>query len=414
MQGPTRSETYDAIHEYLCGLTIIDAHEHLKPERHHLEQPLDFAWLFQYLAGDLYSAGLKGFDGTDSRMTAAEKWRLVEPFWPQVKHGSYGRGVRLTVQALIGQDDLNAGNFEAVGEALRAANTPGLYMRVLRDTFRIERAVVSNGTRAIEPYPYDGRDYEMLSLIIGIVSPRSGSEVEYYETATGTAIRKVEDLIQAVTKMMRDAAAEEHVVGFKAAACPMGAPDQPVAEAALRCLREKKPVAPAGMAALNRAFYDAALSLAGELGLPVAVHCGVWGDFRTLDVMNFWQTMARMPQVRFDLFHMSMPSVRQAAMAGKNLPNAHLNLCWSPLVSQRMFEAGLAEWLDLVPTGKITGFGGDFIWCPQLLHGHLAMCRESLSRVFADRVDRGWMGIDDAKAILTGWMYDNPKRLYRL
>jgi predicted TIM-barrel fold metal-dependent hydrolase len=146
----------------------------------------------------------------------------------------------------------------------------------------------------------------------------------------------------------------------------------------------------------------------------VGVHCGVWKDFRTQYVMNFFETLERFEDVHFDLFHMGMPAVREMAFVGKNLPNVSLNLCWSPIVSQHMMESALQEYLDLVPTSKIIGFGGDYHWNPELTFGHLQMARESLARVFAARIKRGMIDFDGAVAVLHAWLYDNPKRIYAI
>jgi len=106
--------------------------------------------------------------------------------------------------------------------------------------------------------------------------------------------------------------------------------------------------------------------------------------------------------------------VRQAAFVTKNLRNTSTNLCWTYLVSQHMTETSLQEWLDIVPVSKVIAFGGDYVWNPQMVWGHLVMCRESLARAFAARIRRGMMDLEGATGVLRGWMYDNPKRIYRI
>lgn len=414
MAGKAFMRAYEDIYEYLCGLTIIDAHEHFKPERDHLSKRFDFSWLFQYVHGDLVSAGLKNFARFDGAAPSKEIWQQVKPYWQHVKHASFATGVRMTIQELIGEDDLRDGNIAAIDRALNAANKPGLYKRLIQEQYGIERMISSNGTRAIEKFAYTDKDYEVMSLIIGIAPPGDRAGCEYYEKATGLRMTNCESLQAVFEKLIRDAAADKGVVGFKTIACPIGEYDKKQAGAVLKLLLGKKYVTRAQQAVFNRFCTDTTMGVIRKLGYPVAVHCGYWDDFTALDVVNWIGVVKRFADINFDLFHMSMPSTREAGFVGKIFPNAHVNMCWSPLISQRMFESSVDEWLDLVPVNKVSAFGGDSIYLPQAVHGYLTMCRQSLARVFAGRVEQGTMSLSDAKAILKMWMYDNPKRLYAI
>ena len=63
--------------------------------------------------------------------------------------------------------------------------------------------------------------------------------------------------------------------------------------------------------------------------------------------------------VRFDLFHLGMPMIRDAILIGKTCPNIVLNLTCCPIISQVQTYRALDEILDLVPVNKIVAFGGD-------------------------------------------------------
>jgi hypothetical protein len=72
------------------------------------------------------------------------------------------------------------------------------------------------------------------------------------------------------------------------------------------------------------------------------------------------------------------------------------------------------EWIDVVPVNKVSAFGGDIIFGPQAIHGCKRMCLESLARVFGRRVEAGRMTVEEARRVLEAWLYENPRRLYRL
>ncbi len=105
----------------------------------------------------------------------------------------------------------------------------------------------------------------------------------------------------------------------------------------------------------------------------MAVHTGYWGDFRELDPKPMLDVCIRRPEVRFDVFHLGMPMIRDAIPLGKSHANVTLNLCWCPVISQ-------------VQT----------------------------TRALGARIDAGEMDHELALRIADGWFYDNPKRIYRL
>jgi len=108
-----------------------------------------------------------------------------------------------------------------------------------------------------------------------------------------------------------------------------------------------------------------------------------------------------------------MPHVRAAIVIGKNLPNVHRNLCWTHISSQVQVGSGLDELLDQVPVNKILAFGGDYGRPVEKVVGHLHMAREDFARVFGARIARDMMSFDEATAILTAWVWDNPLALYQ-
>jgi hypothetical protein len=74
----------------------------------------------------------------------------------------------------------------------------------------------------------------------------------------------------------------------------------------------------------------------------------------------------------------------------------------------------LDEWIDIVPTNKIIGFGGDVQTLPQHMVGMLDVAEETLATALARRIARGRLDLPGAKRILKAWLYDNPARVYGL
>ena len=389
-------------------MTLIDAHEHIKPEKERLSKTFDWAWpLHGYLIQDLYSAGLsKSFDPWDNALSPTEKWETVKPYWEAVRWGTYARSFRLALGEWFGVEDITDGNLEEIGRKLNGNNRPGFYREALAEKCNAERVIVCAPD-------WQGYDDDLLRVIVNLPKFESRQQLDHYEQSIGRPIRTPKQVLKALEKYIADAI-EGGVVGFKTAAVPMGPYDRTAVQRLLTRIIRGGTLTANEQPYMNRFVHELALRILRGTDKVVAVHCGVWGDFRQQDVMNLYETLERFPEIHFDLFHMSMPSVRQAAFVGKNLPNVSLNLCWSPVVSQHMMESGLQEYLDIVPTSKFIAFGGDYHWNPELTWGALVMARESLARVFAARIRRGMMDAEGAIAVLKTWFYDNPKRIYHI
>jgi predicted TIM-barrel fold metal-dependent hydrolase len=273
--------------------------------------------------------------------------------------------------------------------------------------------IVSNGTLDNEPHAYSADDLRHMNLIIGIISPMDKASLEYYGVKAGIKVRSAVTLAQALDAFIIRNAAAPGVIGWKSTAYDCGAAyDAKAADAAIKILVRGGSLTAAGQATLNRFFYEEAYRRLARYNKPVAVHCGVAGDYRTMDVKNFIPMFQKFPDIHFDLFHMSLPSYLDYAWCGRNFANVSLNFCWANLVSPELFERGVEACLDVVPLNKITAFGGDVIFCPPAAVGSLLMAKESLARVLGRRVKAGTLNKQEAHRILTMWFYDNPRRIY--
>ncbi|MBU0608404.1 MAG: hypothetical protein KKI08_11000 [Armatimonadetes bacterium] len=120
---------------------IIDCHEHLPPESVRISQPVDALTLFShYTHNDLITAGMsrEDYDCTqDHTRPLRERWALVKPYWERIRFTGYSRPILYALQRFYGVDDLTDDTVEPVSERMAAANTPGLYERVMRDACRI-------------------------------------------------------------------------------------------------------------------------------------------------------------------------------------------------------------------------------------------------------------------------------------
>jgi predicted TIM-barrel fold metal-dependent hydrolase len=430
-RSPSKKQVYRALLDSLETIAVIDAHEHLPIEPDRVARDMDvLALISQYNYADLGSAGIglqpgEGMFGynylLDTDIPLGERWRRVRPHLENTKHGGFYRAFRLGLKHFYDIDDLTDRTYEEATRRIKNANSPGLYERVLRDTCHIEACLVQNGKstgqvpsdlllsvygETVAAYPF------RLPLFVGApgASPaKTTAFVEMLEQIWKTKIRDLETYLDCLLREME----KSHrlgALGCKITSWPLvEANSSNAAKAFKRVLAGHAPEP-----VLQSTVLDFILQRAAEWQWPVAVHTGMWGDFRMLDPKHMIDPIMRYPEVNFDLYHLGIPYIEDLIIIAKNFPNAYLNLCWTYIISQEMTGRAIKEILDAVPVNKIVGFGGDYGLNVENVYGHLVMAKETLAESFSSRIAAGRLDLHDAERILRMWLYDNPKSLYRI
>ena len=404
----------DLIHE-MEQMYIIDCHEHLSSEEDRLKQPVDVFTLFaHYTRTDLVTAGMPAdvYDSKlrDPEIPLDERWAMFKPFLQEIRFGSYARPAFVAAKEFFGCDDINDDTYRVISERIAQHNTPGLYHRVLRERCRIQTCMNQTVTQPRE----DGllANVPWLSGLNAIGTHQELSAVcRQYKKRP----RSLEGYVGLIRSAMTKWKEEDNALAFKLPFCHRR-PDPSAKDAAksFKKLLDKKKLSLAEHDALESYLVDECMKIVRDLDSVMAVHTGMWGDFPGLDAKLFIPWIIRHPETKIDLYHLSMPSVRDCIVIGKNFPNVWLNLCWTHIISQKMTVSAMDEMLDIVPVNKVLGFGGDYALPVEKVLGHLMMAREDIAVVLGRRMDAGLMNRDEALGIIRKWLWDNPKELYRL
>jgi len=406
------TKTAQRLYDEFAQWEIIDCHEHLPPESVRLQQKVDVFTLFgHYTRTDLVTAGMANQDydriqNTDLPLEL--RWKIFRPHLENVRHGAYARPAFIAAKEFFGFDDITDDNYVALSEAMQKANTPGVYVRYLREKCKIRTSLTQcgrtdTGTDLLTPLMPMGN-------YTGI---NKWEQVEQRAAELSERVNTLDDYLGVISKGLAKWKSEG-AVGIKMAANPYGSPERAPAHAAFEQLRTGEVKEIVGANPLVDFLVEKTLDLAAQHDLVVAVHAGMWGDFRTLDAHHMIPIFPRHPKTRFDLYHMGMPEVRATGVIGKNNANVWLNLAWAHVISPKMTMAALDEWIDLVPVNKILAFGGDYGKPVEKVYGHLVMAREDIATVLGRRVDDGLMTEDQTLAVARKWFWDNPVELYRL
>jgi predicted TIM-barrel fold metal-dependent hydrolase len=400
--------------EQMETLPVVDGHEHLPPEAMRLEEHADALTLFrQYTRLVMFSAGLD--EPTFMRihepdLSVDERFKIFDRYRDLIRFSGPARAAYIALEKFYGEEELTRDNFDAITEKVRALYRPGIYRKVLCEACHIETALSNVPDHQAV---FDGPMLRPVLSLWGfwdefreLAEKLGRGELEYKNPDEYLEARG-EQLLQLV---------ESRVVGFKMTACLHSEPDRQAAEQFFdRLRRGDRGAARTDLPnPLQNYLLDGLLGMAGKSGLPVAVHTGVWGDFRQMDCKEMIPHIARHPEVRFDLFHMGLPSVRDMGRIGANFGNVWLNLCWASTLSPTMAAGALDEWLDQVAVNKIIAFGGDVRWPVEKIYGHLTLAREVVATTLARRVDDKLMLREQALALAKLWFYENPRALYAL
>ena len=394
----------------MAAMDIIDCHEHLGPEKTRTETPQDVFTLFShYTRHDLFSAGMSTQDYErlfNYDVPLDERWALFRPCYETVRHGSYARAALLAARMVYGFDDINDDTYAPLSEKIAAQNTPGIYERILCERCHIRASLTQCGSTAV--------DAPLVPVMPGrnLTQLRKKEQLDALTARLGPAADLDEYL--AVARKQLEQWIAEGAVGIKLVSQPNVPPDEKAAASAFARLCAGEDLHPTAKEPepLENYLTHKLADLAAELELVVAVHAGIWGDFRALDSKHMLSFAPAHPETRFDLYHLGMPSVRDTIVVAKNFPNVYLNLCWTHIISQEQTCSGIEELLDQVPVNKVLAFGGDYGRPVEKVVGHLHMAREDYARVFGRRVESGDLSLEDAVHVLKLWFWDNPLRLY--
>ncbi|MFC1735021.1 amidohydrolase family protein [Candidatus Hydrogenedentota bacterium] len=402
--------------QHLESLEIIDSHEHLRPERERVGQDADvltllslYGWFEAVSAGMPVQEGESGFaehSFLDTDTPLEDRWARTWPYIQNIKFGDYYRPTAIAIKDIYGFDDLNESNYVAISERIQVENKPGLYKRILRERARIKTCLVQN--RMIE-----GQDPPELFTPVfcdhNSLEFWNGAFILDFEKRYDTSITDLDTYLEVFMRYLAEIR-NQGAVGFKSAAWQLVEPDMETARKTFASVLQGGP----GDAVLKSTILDAVFKKAEEWDWPIPVHCGVWNDYRIFDPKNMIDTVMKYPNVRFNLYHLGMPYVRDCIFIAKNFPNVFLDLCWCYVVSQNMTRRAINEILDTVPVNKVIGFGGDYVMAVENVYGHLVMARETMAEALSERILRGKLDVDGAKRVTGLWLHDNPCAFYGL
>jgi uncharacterized protein len=393
------------------GCRIIDSHEHLVPEEERLAMDVDAFTLFsQYSRWDLIRSGMTTEDNArlyDPFVAPEEKWRIFAPHWKNIRYGSFSRASLLAIEHFYGENDLNENTYMRISNAMKTANRPGLYEKVIKGSCGI-RFVLNQNQRPEKTALMIPIMYTPLIVEKGPVTWQMLNKPYFLADPD---IASLDSYISEVLSYMKGLA-DAGVKAFKMCSFAYSGAGRKKADEAFKALKSGVIKELPSANPISDHVLDEVMRFAGQRNIPIAVHSGYWDDFRESAPALMIPVFKKYPEVRFDLYHLGVPYIRDTLFIAKNFGNVWIDLCWVHAMSQSIAVCAVEEAIDLVPMNKILAFGGDYHHSVENIYGHLIMARENIAESFARKAEQGCITVAQAAEQIKKWFWDNPAQLY--
>jgi len=402
---PSDTPAFQALHEAIAAIPLIDTHEHIKPEATLAGRTWSlFDFLEHYVSSDLVSAGmsreaLEKLRQPGNGLSLEERWNLMAPYWPFAKTTGYGRAMTAYMRDLFGIDDINETTWAELSRRINDARSrPGWYRTVLKDKANIDCSLVI--TWPGEPVAVDRAFFRAVPILDHYAIPGTRAELEQLEKEAACSIQTLDQLLTAQETML-DAFTRQGIAAVKIFLAYRRTLrfDRVSKTEAARVfdriwLSQTQDLAFDDLKPLQDFMTRTLIGRAAERGLPIQIHTGLQeGNGNYLANSNptlLTNVIMEFSDARFDLFHAGYPFTGELAAMAKYFPNVSADLCWVQAISPHVFKRTLHEWLDTIPANKIFAGGGDSNYV-EGAYGHCTLARRLVAEVLAERVEQGAM-----------------------
>lgn len=425
----SNARCYPALREYIETLPVIDCHDHSKECG---PKPADavkavFDW---YVNSDLISASSDREAAFiyDESVALEERWPVLEKAWKRTRYTGYAEVVRRVLREFYGEPALTLEALERVQAKLLDLADESVFDSILEKAgivVRLADAWVNVKKFLAGDLPLPPRTRAVISLP-GYHALTTYEQVQANAAPVNCVVTSLDeylDACRAIFSAMKTAGA----VAFKdqsAYSRPIdyANPSRAQAEEAFNWMMEdprRSLSYPDGNRPLGDYLFHHFMRMARDLNLPVQLHtghmAGIRNEISKTNASHLTRVFELHRETRFDVFHANWPYSGELLFLGKNYPNVAIDFCWThmldPLYSQNM----LRQAIFTVPHAKIHGFGSDLAGdTVASAWAHADLARDNIAIALADLVEMEYLGLDDAKEIAYGWLFDNPNRFFNL
>jgi len=418
------------IFEKVWQTPFIDTHEHLLEEKQRFQgtshpriKSDDWTLLFShYLNSDLTTSGMPAAQMNrffSPKIDPIDKWKILAPYWPAVKHTGYGQAVHRTIQELYEVEELSAQTVRKVQAGYDKTRKPGFYQSILCDRANIESCQVNCLSR-----PFMESDMPTLLMqdlsILGMIN---GPDFKHYVPPTGIEVKNLTDWHKVIdwwfAKYATYAVAVKSQQAYSRDIDYEKVPPEKVESIFTKKLEGKGLTAPQRKALEDHLFWYA-VDKATQHNLPVKLHTGYYAGHDGMPLGRLINNPGsatdlcrRSPQSRFVFMHICYPYYEELISVAKHYTNAYIDMCWSWIINPLAAKDFLKKYLVTAPANKILTFGGDYIPVEPVL-GHAIIARMGIAQALSELVEEGWLSQSDALELTDTIMHGNARLIFNL
>ena len=421
----------------ISSIVLVDTHEHLCREELWAgsnEKLIELqreagkpAWgddkpdilqdlFLNYAPGDLATAGASSaalarlFDPATGDIE--QRFSGIRAAWEAAKHTGYGEAVRLIAREIYGLDDLTIDGLERAQGQLEQLRRPGERLRLLAEVARLDHVQIDDFRWACEP---DASGWDFFLYDLSWVNFANGDlRLDEIQQETGIEVSCLEDLRGAMESLFEQfapcAIAVKSQHAYSRTLRWQERSDQEAVEALSVALTDDEMEEPARLA-LGDWCLARGVELAAKHDLPFKIHTGHLAgnagmQIEQIRASNLCPLLARYPDARFVLMHISYPYSDEIVSIAKHYPNVWVDLCWAWSIDPYSSTEFVRRFLHAVPTNKLFAFGGDTMW-PTAAVAYSIQARQGLDRALQAEVAAGDLTEADAIAVARRLMREN-------
>ncbi|MEN8139231.1 MAG: amidohydrolase family protein [Bacteroidota bacterium] len=351
--------------------------------------------------------GVKHEKNTESRKNYINK----------LKHNSYYVWLEKSLQEIYGFDDeISSENWDEISAKLVELRDKQFSEKILNDYCKYETVILDNfknpGVRVNDSEIFT-KTFRVNSFFYGF-SPLAKDHNGNNSIVLYNNSKEISNIDDYVKFMYREIVKqkEDGAVAIKCALAYDRGLDFTVVskeKAELALSKKNKKVTNQEIKDFQDYLFFELSRIAAELNMPLQIHTGL-AKLQKSNAMQLREVIELNPKTKFVLFHGSYPWIEDIFGLAHNYPNIYPDMCWLPLISTSAAERFFHEIIEVGVIDKVT-WGGDSFTAEESYGGLLAM-QHVMAKVLSQKIEEGYMDIDDAKELIKKVLYFNAKELY--
>jgi uncharacterized protein len=424
---------YEELKEMISGINIFDAHEHLMYESERRNTILDFFIVFNaYTVTGLKGAGLEDNDAkvlTDPHIDIERKWNIFYPYWEFIKHTCDADIIKITLSDIFEVNELTLNSVKKINAILEASKGQQYYEKILREKCKIK--FILNDVDKLEEYGISKieTDYDYFLPVIRLdhmLEINSAEKINQIEKENNVSINKFLDFLELIDhnfeKRKNKIYALKIAIAYSRSLYFDFTSYSDAEKVFLKLMRlnnftgrRNDSISLAEIKKLQDYLFHYLINKAIEYNLPVQIHTGILdensNDVRNSNPTHLTNLFLKYKNVVFDIFHIGYPYTDELITMVRMFPNVFINMCWIPQFSASLYEDTLTLLMDIVPSNKIFGFGGDYLFI-EGTYAAQKKAREIITKVLLKKVEDKNLSIEEANVLAERLLFNNAENIY--